>query len=132
MDITMQSYEEKALKYFGEVCIDKRLTRQITGSGRAIPSYVQEWIVSRHAPDGVLNDEARKSISDFINKHLPAKSMKQQLKFSLKSGETLVILDEYRVEVDLKHNRHVLHIPLLDEREATVPDEIVERYPLIL
>ncbi len=128
----MQSYEEKARNYFGEVCIDKKLTRQITGLGRSVPSYVTEWIVSRHTPNGIMTEEARQAISAFMNKHLPSKSVREQLKFTLKNGETLVVLDEYSVTVDLKRNRHVLRIPALDEGDALISDQIVEQYPLIL
>lgn len=128
----MRPYEQKALNYFGEVCIDKKLTRQMVGVGRSIPNYVTEWIVSRHAPNGQLTDEVRNAISAFINKHLPPKSMKEQLKYALQQGEVLAILDEYSVTVDLKNNRHLLRVPALDENSAVVTENIVQEYPLIL
>jgi len=126
------SYEEKAMRYYGEVCVNKALVRQAGLGERSLPAYVSEWIVSRHAPDGVLNDTVRKNIRDFLNKHLPSKDQKQRLKARLQQGEALLILDEYDVEVNLRTNDLALKIPSLDESRAAIEPHIVETYPLLL
>ena len=126
------SFEKKAMKYYGEVCVNKDLVRQAGLGERSLPAYVSEWIVSRHAPDGVLNDTVRNNIRDFLNKHLPSKDQKQRLKARLQQGESLLILDEYDVEVNLRTNDLMLKIPSLDESRAAIEPHIVETYPLLL
>lgn len=125
-------FEEKARQYYGEVCVNKGLARQAGFGGRSIPMYVGEWIVSRYAPEGRLDESARLRMSQFINKHLPPKDKKQQLKAQLLQGQPLLILDEYSVEVNLRTNDLILKIPCLDEYQAGIERHIVETYPLLL
>ena len=70
------SYEPKALEFYGEVCVNKGLVRQAGLGVRAIPAYVSEWIISRNASDGQLDEASRQRIQDFINRYLPAKDQK--------------------------------------------------------
>jgi ATP-dependent Lon protease len=126
------SFEEKAIKYYGEVCVNKGLVRQAGLGERSLPSYVSEWIVSRHAPTGELNESVRKDVQDFLNRHLPAKDQKERLKSRLQQGEPLLILDEFSVEVNLRTNDLMLKIPCLDETRAGIEAHIVENYPLLL
>lgn len=126
------AFEDKALQFYREVCVNKALARQAGLGSRSIPMYVSEWIVSRHAANGKLDDPARLRMREFINKHLPSKDQKERLKARLQQKEALLILDEYSVEVNLRTNEYVLKIPCLDEHKASVDRHIVENYPLLL
>lgn len=126
------SYEEKAQRLFGEVCISKGLVQQAGFGTRSIPAFVSEWIVTRNAPDGVLDAAAQERIRAFLNKHLPTRDQKEQLKNRLSSSETLTILDQYSVRVDLVKNEHLLTIPCLDEQRAGIEKHIIDQYPLLL
>ena len=125
-------FEEKAINYYGEVCVNKALARAAGLGERSLPMYVSEWIVSRHTPNGILDEAARKNIQDFLNKHLPAKDQKERLKAKLQQGEPLLILDEFSVEVNLRTNDLMLKIPCLDETRAGIESHIIENYPLLL
>ncbi len=125
-------YEEKALRLFGEVCINKGAVQAAGFGTRSIPAFVSEWIVTRHATDGNVDDEAQARIRTFLNRHLPTRDQKEQLKSRLTSGETLTILDPYSVKVDIAKNEYHLTIPCLDESRAGVERHIVEDYPLLL
>lgn len=126
------TFEDKALQYYGEVCVNKGLARQASLGAQSIPMYVSEWIVSRHMEDGRIDELARQRMREFINKHLPSKDRREQLKESLRQGGTLLILDEYRVEVNLYTDELILKIPCLDENKASVAPYIVQNYPLLL
>jgi len=125
-------FENKALQYYGEVCVNKGLARQASLGAQSIPMYVSEWIVSRHMVDGRIDELARQRMREFINQHLPSKDQKERLKAKLKQGGTLLILDEYRVEVNLNTDELILKIPCLDENKASVASYIVENHPLLL
>ncbi|EFH84786.1 BREX system Lon protease-like protein BrxL [Ktedonobacter racemifer] len=128
----MLHFEEKALQYYGEVCVNKGLVRKASIGTTSVPMYVSEWIVSRYLTDGQIDAAARQNMRDFVNKHLPSKDQKEQLKSKLKNGGTLLILDTYSVEVNLRTNEYILKIPCLDENKATIEPYIVELYPLLL
>ncbi len=127
-----QPYEEKARRLFGEVCVNKSLVQQAGFGTRSIPAFVSEWIVTRNAPDGVLDAGAQQRIRTFLNKHLPTRDQKEQLKAQLQNGETLTILDQFSVTVDLIKNEYRLSVPCLDEQRAGIERNIVEQFPLLL
>jgi ATP-dependent Lon protease len=129
---TLLPYEEKAQRLFGEVCVNKGLVQQAGFGTRSIPAFVSEWIVTRQAPDGVLDANAQQRIRTFLNKHLPTRDQKEQLKAQLQNGEPLTILDQFSVLVDLQKNESRLNIPCLDERRAGVERHITENFPLLL
>jgi len=45
----METFEKKALDYYGEVIINKHLIHEAGFGARAIPIYVGEWILSAYA-----------------------------------------------------------------------------------
>lgn len=128
----MLPYEEKAQRLFGEVCVNKGLVQEAGFGTRSIPAFVSEWIVTRNAPDGVLDATAQQRIRSFLNKHLPTRDQKEQLKAQLQNGEVLTILDQFSVTIDLQKNESRLAIPCLDERKADVERYIIESFPLLL
>ncbi|WP_165774645.1 BREX system Lon protease-like protein BrxL [Candidatus Viridilinea mediisalina] len=128
----MLPYETKAQEIFGEVCVNKGLVQQAGFGTRSIPAFVSEWIVTRNAPSGVLDDAAQERIRTFLNKHLPTRDQKEQLKAQLQNGETLTILDHFSVEIDLKKDDAYLRIPCLDEHKAGIERHLTESYPLLL
>jgi ATP-dependent Lon protease len=114
---------------FCDVCIDKRLSRQVASASQAIPDYVSDWLVSRYTTDGRVDDT---KISAFLAKHLPDKKHKNILLEELRKGQSLKILDAYTVRVDITNNKLKLDIPSLDVAGAAIRDAIVEENPLLL
>ncbi len=129
---TLLPYEAKAQSLFGEVCINKGLVQQAGFGTRSIPAFVSEWIVTRNTPDGLLDSGAQQRIRTFLNKHLPTRDQKEQLKSQLQNGEILTILDQFSVTVDLQKNENYLRIPCLDETKATTDRHILDAFPLLL
>lgn len=126
------SYEEKALRLFGEVCVNKGLVQQAGFGTRSIPAFVSEWIVTRNAPNGVIDEAAQQRMRTFLNNFLPTRDQKEHLKHRLTNGETLTLLDQFSVRVDTIKNENRLAIPCLDEHRAGVERHIIEQYPLLL
>lgn len=124
-------YEQRALQHYAEVCVNKGLVRKV-GLATNIPAFVGEWIIARNIPDGILNDAARQRVRSFLDRHLPSKDQKEHLKYRLREGETLTLLDQYSVTVDLRKNEYRLSIPCLDEHRAGVARHVVDAYPLLL
>lgn len=127
----LKRYEEKAQHLFGEVCVNKALVQEAGFGTRSIPAFVSEWIVTRHTPEGILDEAARQRIRTFLNRHLPTRDQKEQLKAQLLNGESLTILDQFSVAVDLQRNELRLTVPCLDERKAGIERHIADQYPLL-
>ena len=126
---------DKVTDVFGEVCIDKTLVASAgigKESSRSIPTFVAEWIVDRHSPSGILDMSTKAKIHEFIRMHLPTKDQKNDIKYTLRKGKSVVILDNYSVSVDLQTNRLRLRIPSIDEPNACVEQFIVEENPFLL
>lgn len=129
MSMTYTELDTLILEHFSDVSIDKRLSRQVGGTDRAVPDYVSDWLVSRYSSDGAV-DEQR--ISAFLARHLPDKKQKNALLYELNNGGTLKILDAYSVRVDVESGRVILDIPCLDISNGGVVETIIDQNPLLL
>jgi ATP-dependent Lon protease len=128
----MQAFEEKALDYYGEVIINKHLIHEAGFGARAIPTYVGEWILSAYAEDGELTGDSREKIAAFLTRFLPTKGQKDEIKNRLLKMETIQLLDDYHVSINLKTGERNLHIPLLDISDARVSGHIVDNNQLLV
>lgn len=127
----MTEYKQKVKEVFGEVCIDKSLTQKL-GFERNIPTYIGEWLIDRHCPTGQLDEAAKMRIKEFINNHLPSKNQREILRNHLLKGDSLVILDDFSVYVDLETGRRRLKVPSLDLENAFIEGAIVDKFQLLL
>lgn len=128
----METFEQKALDYYGEVIIDKSLIHKAGFGARSIPAYVGEWIISNFAEKRLLTETSRHRIAEFLAKYLPSKGQKEEIKNKLYNMENVRLLDDYSVEVKLKIGQRRLRIPLLDLNDAFVADSIVDENELML
>ena len=128
----MLQFEEKALDYYGDVIINKSLIFKAGFSSRAIPTYVGEWILYNFLEDGELTEDSRIKISSFIGRYLPQKGQKEEVKNRLLNLETVKLLDDYSVLINLKSGVRSLRIPFLDINDGYVTDEIVDNNGLLL
>lgn len=128
----MLQFEQLAYDYYGDVVINKNLINKAGFTSRAIPTYVGEWILYNFLEDGELTEESRDKISVFVNRYLPQKGQKEEIKNRLLNMENVKLLDDYSVVVNLKSGKRVLKIPFLDMNDAFISDEIVDKNTLLL
>lgn len=129
--LSPNSFAVKAKSIFGEVCIDKGLFLDSGMMSRSIPTFVAEWILDRFCTDGVLTEKVQETINHFIQEHLPRKDQKEEIKHRLSQGETLTILDQFSVSVDLKTNTRRVNIPSIDEK-GFVENYLLDQFPNLL
>ncbi|NOQ13233.1 MAG: BREX system Lon protease-like protein BrxL [Methyloprofundus sp.] len=128
-----QTLDEKIAASFGELTIDKALVRELKiREKRTIPSFVEEWLISRFQSPEKSHQQVYQDITDFMSKHLPAKGEKEKIKYRLHSGESVVLLDRFEVRIDIKKGESLLTIPCIDERNASISSEVLENNQSLL
>jgi len=128
----LESFEEKALDYYGEVIINKHLIHEAGFGARAIPTYVGEWILSHFVKEGQLNGDSRERIASFLGQYLPTKGQKDEIKNRLLKMETVQLLDDFSITVNLKTGQRHLRVPLLDISDAFLAEHIVDQNELLV
>lgn len=128
----LETFEQKALDYYGDVIINKHLIHEAGFGARAIPTYVGEWILSHFVNEGEITEESRLRVAAFLGKYLPTKGQKDEIKNRLLKLETVQLLDDYSVSINLKTGQRHLRIPLLDISDAYVSEQIVDENELLV
>ena len=128
----LESFEQTALDHFGDVIINKHLIHEAGFGARSIPTYVGEWILSHFIEEGQLTENSRDRTAAFLGKYLPAKGQKDEIKNRLLKLETVQLLDDFSVTVNLKTGQRHLRIPLLDINDAFVSEQIVDENELLV
>ena len=125
--------DDKIRETFNELTIDKALVRKLKiREKRTIPTFVEEWMISRFQEQGKSDAEVYNDITGFMSKHLPAKTEKEQIKYRLQMNESVVLLDRFDARIDITKDRKLISIPCLDERNAYVTAEVLEKNKSLL
>lgn len=125
--------DEKISAAFSELIIDKALVRQLKiREKRTIPSFVEEWLIARFQKIDKSHADVYADITSFMSKHLPSKTEKETIKYRLQQNESVVLLDRFEVRIDISKGKKLLTIPCLEERNATVSDEVLEKNKSLL
>jgi len=128
-EINQEYIDSKISRSFPDVCVHKGLAANSGLSGRVIPAFVSDWLVSRYSDaEGAVNSDG---IRNFIEKYLPDKKQKESLMYELSNGNPLKILDSFGVNVHPTKGDLLLRIPSLDIT-GRVLDSIVDANPLLL
>ncbi|MBF0234673.1 MAG: TIGR02688 family protein, partial [Desulfamplus sp.] len=127
--INQEYLDKKIVTAFPDVCVHKGLAASVGISGRVIPAFVSDWLVSRYSDNkgGVDSD----GIRNFIAKYLPDKKQKESLMYEIRNGNPLKILDSFSVSVHPTKGSLQLKIPSLDIT-GRVLESIVDANPLLL
>ncbi len=128
-----EELDVKISEAFSDLVIDKALVRSLKiRDKRTIPSFVEEWLISRFQKSGKSNADIYQDVTAFMSKHLPAKTEKERIKHELQSGEALTILDRFTVRVDIAKDKKILTIPCVEETNARVSNEVIAKNPILL
>jgi len=124
----LDSLDEKVLRVFGDVAVDKRLTRLEVVS--RLPRFISEYLISRYYYSDPVNwlDKLAKVVEEYY----PEPKDRDRVLSKAKREGRVTLIDEYKVDVDLKRDVYLLHVPNLQIRDALVSESIVEQYERIL
>lgn len=124
----MSSLDEKVLKVFSDVAVDKLLTRLEVVS--RLPRFIAEYLISKYYRSDPVN--WMKKLTKVIEGYYPDPRDKDKVLSKAKREGRITLIDEYKVVVNLKKNMYFLHIPNLQIYDALVSERIVSQYERIL
>jgi len=122
MVIALTSLNEKIIKVFGELAVDKRLARMREVA--RLPRFISEYLISRYKEPNEL--------VQIVAEYYPDPSERDKVLNRLKLEGSIKLIDEFKVDVDLKHDIYKLHIPCLQIHDALASESIVKNYERIL
>ncbi len=120
--------DEKVLRVFGDIAVEKSLARLEVVS--RLPRFIAEYLISKYykkEPTGW-----QETVANIVREYYPDPSEKDVVLSRAKRRGKITLIDEYKVVVNLKRNMYYLHIPNLQIYDALVSDSIVEKYERIL
>jgi len=124
----MDTLDEKVLRNFGDVAVDKKLARLEIVS--RLPSFIAEYLISRYYRTDPANWISK--LTKVVEEYYPDPRDKDKVLSKAKREGKITLIDEYKVAVDLKENMYFLHIPNLQINDALVDENIIEQYERVL
>ena len=124
----LDELDRKVLSVFGDGAVDKGLARLEVVS--RLPRFIAEYLISKY----YRRDPIRwvEKVSRVVEEYYPEPKDRDRVLSKAKREGRITIIDEFKVDVDLKNNVYLLHVPNLRIYDALVEDSIVERYDRIL
>lgn len=129
----MENFDSKLIALFGDLVIDKALVRKLgIRNARTIPSFVEEWLITRFSKPEDDTQTTKKLILDFVQKHLPAKTDKHIFRDRLHNGAQVTVLDNFSAKIDLQKDCKFVQVPSLDESKVNVEAQTIQMNPDLL
>ena len=118
----MSHLDEKIKAVFGDLAVDKRLARMHEVA--RLPRFISEYLISRYSD--------LEELSRVIAEYYPDPSEKDRVLNRLMVEGHIKLIDEFKVDVDLKRSIYKLHIPCLQIYDALAHEGVVKAYERIL
>lgn len=125
----MGSWSNKVKEYFPDVALNKALVEKIGLKDRPIPSYVVDWLTGRYSSEDEVDKNA---LNAFMEKYLPDKTRKEEIKHRLIDGEKVKLLDALKVSVELSKGEYKGALSSIGLSNLRIPPSIVKSNPIIL
>jgi len=120
--------DEKVLRVFGDVAVEKSLARLEVVS--RLPRFIAEYLISKYYKEDPVGWQS--TVAKIVREYYPDPREKDRVLSQAKREGSITLIDEYKVVVNLKRNMYYLYIPNLQVYDALVSDSIVEKYERIL
>ncbi len=134
-DYDAQVLEEKVLRVFGSLSIDKRRLPASKLQSRGVPGYVGEWVLDTVVGgQGPLSIEDAAKVGAWAEKYIPRPDDGNLIKNRLMNGEQVKVLTPLQVEIIYNRSRkeRVAKLPMIGTYDAHIPDDIVAKNQALL
>lgn len=124
----MSNWSEKVKQYFPDVALNKAVVENVGLRDKAIPSYVVDWLISRYSDGDNVDINA---LNTFMERHLPDKTRKEEIKHRLIEGNPVQLLDSIKVSVDLAMGEYDAVLSSVD-LSVRIPPSLIMENPKLL
>ncbi|MDG7001183.1 MAG: BREX system Lon protease-like protein BrxL [Nitrososphaerota archaeon] len=116
--------DSKTKNAFGSYVVKKELVHSYEIS--RLPRFISEYLVAKfYSSDDPTPEDARK-LSDFVSVHFPELRDKDKILHDIMTSGSYTLMDEFKVETDIKGAKHRLIIPCLNVRDADILSTILD------
>jgi ATP-dependent Lon protease len=117
-------FDSKVKQAFGPYLVRKELVHEHEMA--RLPRFISEYLVAKFYLGGNPTQEAIRKLQDFVAIHFPEIRDKDRILHVLMTQGSYALMDEFKVETDIKGARHRLLIPCLSIRDAKILPTILE------
>lgn len=117
--------DTKVLEAFGPYAVNKRLVNSQEIS--RLPRFISEYLVAKFARNEEGDGGAgTKKLTDFINVHFPELRDKDKILHDIMNTGTYTLMDEFKVETDIRAGKHRLSVPCIGVHDAQILGSILD------
>lgn len=116
--------DSKAKSAFGSYVVRKELLHSHEIS--RLPRFISEYLVAKFYISGEPTQDELRKLQDFVTTHFPELRDKDKILHDIMTQGSYTLMDEFKVETDIKGARHRLFVPCLNIRDAKVLPTILE------
>lgn len=96
-----------------------------------LPRFISEYLIAKFS-SGADGNVDMKRLSEFVNLHFPELRDKDKVLHDIMTTGSYTLIDEFKVETDIKGGKHKLIIPCLNIRDARILVTVIEENPDLL
>lgn len=91
-----------------------------------LPRFIAEYLVAKFSNGTDLSGEDLEKISDFVNIHFPELRDRDKVLHDIMTTGSYTLMDEFKVETDIKMGKHRLIIPCINVRDAQILGTVLD------
>jgi len=119
--------QEKVKSVFQYKVVKKNIVNNLKNSIK-LPVYVLEYLISQYSDQELTNEEIVNKVKEVLNKHYILPEDKNKIKDSIKTNNSIVIIDKLLIDVDLKRDMYIGTLNTAGLKDILVDDEWIRKY----
>jgi ATP-dependent Lon protease len=119
-----EPFDSKVKQAFGSYLVRKE---QVYAHEMArLPRFISEYLIAKFYLEGEPTQEEIRKLQNFVTIHFPELRDKDKILHDIMTQGSYTLMDEFKVETDIKGARHRLIVPCLNIRDARVLPTILD------
>jgi len=123
-NVTAADLDSRTKSAFASYLVRKELVHSHEMS--RLPRFISEYLVAKFYAGAEPTHDDVKKLRDFVAIHFPEMRDKDKILHDILTKGSYTLMDEFKVETDIKGARHRLVIPCLNIRDAKVLPTILD------
>jgi ATP-dependent Lon protease len=117
-------FDQKVKRVFDSYVVRKELVH--AHEMARLPRFISEYLIAKFYLEGEPTQEEIRKLQDFVMIHFPELRDKDKILHDIMTQGSYTLMDEFKVETDIKAARHRLIVPCLNIRDAKILPTILD------